>query len=70
LSCLYKRGQLDGLHGLDGLMMSTRCGQLDPGVVMQQRGMSAHEAEAMLYKESGLHQRGWQQGVGLGHPHR
>ncbi len=46
-----------GFTALDGLMMGTRCGQLDPGVVlhlMQQRGMSAHQVEAMLYKESGL----------------
>ena len=46
-----------GFTALDGLMMGTRCGQLDPGVVlhlMQQRGMSAHQVESMLYKESGL----------------
>jgi len=46
-----------GFTALDGLMMGTRCGQLDPGVVlhlMQQRGMSAHQVETMLYKESGL----------------
>lgn len=46
-----------GFTALDGLMMGTRCGQLDPGVVlhlMQQRGLSAHQVETMLYKESGL----------------
>ncbi len=42
---------------LDGLMMGTRCGALDPGVVlhlMQARGMRAAEVEHMLYHESGL----------------
>ena len=40
---------------LDGLPMGTRCGSLDPGVVlflMQSR--SHQEVEAMLYKKSGL----------------
>jgi len=46
-----------GFTALDGLMMSTRCGDLDPGVVlylMKEKGMSAEEVEEMLYKESGL----------------
>jgi acetate kinase len=46
-----------GLTALDGLMMGTRCGQIDPGVLlylMQHEGMSTAQLEAMLYKESGL----------------
>jgi acetate kinase len=46
-----------GLTPLDGLMMGTRCGVIDPGVLLylqQQRGMSAGEVEHMLYQESGL----------------
>jgi acetate kinase len=42
---------------LDGLPMSRRCGNLDPGVVlymMQQMGMTANEVSDVLYKESGL----------------
>jgi acetate kinase len=46
-----------GFTALDGLPMGTRCGQLDPGVVlylMQERGMSAEEIVDVLYRESGL----------------
>jgi acetate kinase len=46
-----------GFSALDGLPMGTRCGQLDPGVLlylMQDRGMSAKEISDLLYKESGL----------------
>ncbi len=46
-----------GFSALDGLPMGTRCGQLDPGVVlylMDQRGMSAREISDLLYKQSGL----------------
>jgi acetate kinase len=46
-----------GFTALDGLPMGTRCGQLDPGVVlylMAARGMGADEISAMLYHESGL----------------
>ena len=46
-----------GFSALDGLPMGTRCGQLDPGVVlylMDQEGMSAEEITDLLYKESGL----------------
>lgn len=42
---------------LDGLPMGTRCGSLDPGVVlylMQARQMSAQQIEDLLYKHSGL----------------
>lgn len=46
-----------GFSALDGLPMGTRCGQLDPGVMlylMDQRGMSAREISDLLYKQSGL----------------
>jgi acetate kinase len=42
---------------LDGVPMSTRCGDLDPGVVLyliQQRGWSAERVARLLYHESGL----------------
>lgn len=46
-----------GFTALDGLMMATRCGTLDAGVVLymlQQKGLSAHNVEEILYKRSGL----------------
>lgn len=46
-----------GFSALDGLPMGTRCGQLDPGVLlylMDQKGMSASEISDLLYKQSGL----------------
>jgi acetate kinase len=46
-----------GLTALDGLVMGTRCGSIDPGVLlylMDQRGMSARDLERLLYEESGL----------------
>ncbi|QNG43476.1 acetate/propionate family kinase [Sphingobium yanoikuyae] len=46
-----------GFTALDGLMMGTRSGALDPGVVLHlqtQLGMSAKEVETLLYKKSGL----------------
>lgn len=46
-----------GLTALDGLVMGTRCGSLDPGVVLyllQEKGLSATEIETLLYKRSGL----------------
>ena len=42
---------------LDGLVMATRCGALDPGVLlylMQARGMDAAELQDLLYAKSGL----------------
>lgn len=42
---------------LDGLPMGTRCGDIDPGVLlylMQFKGMSAQAISDLLYKESGL----------------
>ncbi|PAU74307.1 acetate/propionate family kinase [Halomonas salipaludis] len=46
-----------GFTALDGLMMGTRSGSLDPGLVLhliQQCGMSAAEVERLLYREAGL----------------
>jgi acetate kinase len=45
-----------GFTPLDGLMMGTRGGAIDPGVLLylQQRGMSVDDLQHMLYQESGL----------------
>lgn len=46
-----------GFTALDGLPMGTRCGALDPGVLlwlMQQRGMDVRSLEDLLYRKSGL----------------
>jgi acetate kinase len=46
-----------GLSALDGLVMGTRCGAIDPGVLLyllQTKGMSAGEVEHLLYHECGL----------------
>jgi acetate kinase len=49
-------GSTMGLSALDGLPMGTRCGQLDPGVLLylMEQGMSADEITYILYRESGL----------------
>lgn len=50
-------GSSMGFTALDGLPMGTRCGQLDPGVVlylMDAKGMSVREIEDLLYRRSGL----------------
>lgn len=46
-----------GFTALDGLPMGTRCGTIDPGVILyllQQKQMSADEVSNLLYKQSGL----------------
>ena len=46
-----------GFTALDGLMMGTRCGQIDPGVLlhlMRAHGMDADGLERLLGRESGL----------------
>lgn len=46
-----------GFTAVEGLMMGTRSGSLDPGVLlylMDYRGMNARRLEQLLYKESGL----------------
>ncbi len=50
-------GSTMGFTALDGLPMGTRCGQLDPGVVLYlltAKGMSAEEISDLLYMHSGL----------------
>jgi acetate kinase len=60
-ACGVRRGRsiasTMGFTALDGLPMGTRCGQLDPGVVlylMAQRRMSAGDISDLLYQRSGL----------------
>jgi acetate kinase len=46
-----------GFTAVDGLMMGTRTGNLDPGVLlylMDQKGMQSKDLTRLLYKESGL----------------
>jgi acetate kinase len=46
-----------GFTALDGLVMGTRCGALDPGVILymlQEQHLDAAAIEAVLYKKSGL----------------
>ena len=46
-----------GFSALDGLVMGTRPGALDPGILLyllRERGFSAERLEELLYRESGL----------------
>jgi acetate kinase len=46
-----------GLTAIDGLMMGTRCGNIDPGLVLyliRERGMSAEAVEDLISRRSGL----------------
>ncbi|UYN93357.1 MAG: acetate/propionate family kinase [Enhydrobacter sp.] len=46
-----------GFSAIDGLMMGTRTGALDPGILLyllQERGMSTEQIEDLLYRQSGL----------------
>jgi acetate kinase len=46
-----------GLTALDGLVMGTRSGNLDPGVILyleQERGLTTKQIETLLYQKSGL----------------
>jgi acetate kinase len=46
-----------GFTAVEGLMMGTRCGSLDPGVLiylMDERKMDARALESLIYKKSGL----------------
>jgi acetate kinase len=54
---LRSRATSMGFTALDGLMMGTRAGSLDPGVLlylMDRHGMDARALERLLYRESGL----------------
>ena len=59
--CAIQQGQSHattmGFTAIEGLMMGTRCGSLDPGVIiylMDEHGMDARALENLLYKKSGL----------------
>ena len=59
--CAMRHGRsLDttmGFTPLDGVMMGTRCGAIDPGILLylqRERGLSAERLEQLLYHESGL----------------
>ncbi|MDV7143132.1 acetate/propionate family kinase [Tropicimonas sp. TH_r6] len=45
-----------GFSALDGLPMGTRCGQVDPGILLYllDKGMTKEELTNLLYKESGM----------------
>jgi acetate kinase len=46
-----------GFTAVDGLPMGTRCGAIDPGVIlylMDERGMSTRAIEKLIYSQSGL----------------
>lgn len=46
-----------GFTAVDGLPMGTRCGSVDPGVIlylMDQRGLDVRAIEKMVYQQSGL----------------
>lgn len=50
-------GSTMGFTALDGLPMGTRCGQIDPGLVLwliTERGMTPEAVQTLLYMESGL----------------
>jgi acetate kinase len=50
-------GSSMGLTALDGLPIGTRCGQLDPGVLlylMEAKGMTVTQLSDLLYRQSGL----------------
>jgi acetate kinase len=59
--CAMERGRsvatTMGFTALDGLVMGTRCGAIDPGVLlylMEHHGMTTEALQRMLYEESGL----------------
>lgn len=59
--CAMKNGRsvasTMGFTAVDGLMMGTRCGALDPGVLvhlMDVYGFGAREIEDLIYRQSGL----------------
>lgn len=58
--CALKNGEsmgsTMGFSPLDGLPMGTRCGQLDPGVLLylMDKGLGRSEISTILYRESGL----------------
>ena len=54
---LHSQGTSMGFTAIDGLMMGTRTGALDPGVILyllENKGMGLKELTDLLYKQSGL----------------
>jgi acetate kinase len=45
-----------GFSALDGLMMGTRCGAIDPGVLLYllEQGWNRQQLQTLLYQQSGL----------------
>ena len=46
-----------GFTPLDGLMMGTRCGAIDPAIIpfiMKKEGLSAEEVDTIMNKKSGV----------------
>jgi acetate kinase len=46
-----------GFTALDGILMGTRCGAVDPGIILhllQAKGMTPHDVANLLYARSGL----------------
>ncbi len=60
LCAMQDGGSVDttmGFSALEGLVMGTRCGTLDPGVLlylMQEKGLDAEALQTLLYHRSGL----------------
>lgn len=59
LAAIHKGVSIDtsmGFTPMEGLMMGTRSGSIDPGIIfyLQQKGMSAKEVEKALNNDSGL----------------
>lgn len=59
--CALRNGRSEattmGFSALDGLVMGTRCGSIDPGVLLhlqQALGYSAEQVSTLLYERSGL----------------
>lgn len=59
--CAMSRGRsvatTMGLSALDGLVMGTRCGSIDPGVLfylMERHGLTSGQVQRILYEQSGL----------------
>lgn len=59
--CAMKQGvsvaNTMGFSAASGLVMGTRCGELDPGALlylMDSRGLNARQIEELIYKQSGL----------------
>lgn len=60
MCAVHNRQSIDatmGFSALDGLPMGTRCGSIDPGVLLYllgEKGLNLQQLETLLYKQSGL----------------